>query len=190
MKIGIKTVVAGALALTFGLFVSCASSGAAAPQTEAAAPEAAVSSAGGAGTTYTLNVSDAAAGTFTDGAKVGPADYFTLNVPDPETPVIIEGNSKSAEGMRFSQRLKLGGQVNTVSFTMASAGTVNIACMSSSASADRNLLFLQDGNEVTSVRSPGAFLAYSTVELAAGTYNLQSTGGGGTNIYFIEVIEK
>lgn len=191
MKILTKTVIAGTLALTLGLFVSCASTDSASTAEATPAETEAVAENDVPATVYILNASNLTAGEFADGAKVGDADYFTLNIPNAgESPLTIDQNNKSANDMRFNQRLKLGGTANSLSFTMASAGTVNIACMSSSSSSDRNLLFLQDGNEVTSVKSPGKYLAYSTVDLAAGTYTLQSTGGGGTNIYYIEVIEK
>ncbi|MDR1747743.1 MAG: hypothetical protein LBR47_01640 [Spirochaetaceae bacterium] len=187
MKIATKTkiVIAGALALTLSLFVSCATTDSAS-KTDAA-PSAAE---GTAGTRYTLNASNLAAGDFADGTKVGDNNYFTLNVPNSaESKLSVDGNNKTVKGVSYTQRLKLGGVVNTLSFTMASAGTVNIVCQSSSGSADRKLLFLSGGNEVTSVPSPGSAPAYSTVELPAGAYTLQSVDGG-TNIYFIEVLEK
>ncbi len=192
MKIASKTriIFASALVLIFGLFVSCGTTDSASTAETAPAPAPAAQEEAAAGAEYAFNASNLKAGDFADGTKIGDNDYFTLNVPDPTKPINVDGNNKNVNGVSYTQRLKLGGETNTLSFTMASAGTVNIVCQSSSGSADRKLLFLSNDAQVATASALGASPLYTTIELPAGTYTLQSSGGGGTNIYFLEVIEK
>ncbi len=180
-----KKLLSGAVSVVLAgcLFVSCATTGTAAES--AAEPEVTAAAAA----VYVLNASELDLNAdIAGGTKAGTDGFFTLNVPNPaESKLVVDANNKTVEGTAYSRRLKLGGMLNTVTFTVPLTASVAVVCCSSSNSAVRSLEFKTgDGTAVAEVPAPGSPVR-STVELAPGTYSLQAAGGGGVNVYEVEV---
>ncbi len=104
--------------------------------------------------------------------------------------VTVDGNNKSIDGFDFTQRIKLGGTIasdaRAIKLDLAGPSKIIVYAMSSSSSADRNLI-LQDSTGATvgtqvALGASIAKLEYSVT--AAGTYLLGSEKSG-INIYGI-----
>ncbi len=157
--------------------------------------EKAAASAGGAGKTMSMNVSDLDAATITEVTSYGD---FTV-AANAEKTVVIDDNKKTGDnGVEFTKRMKLGGsgsaELRSVSFTTSGAASVTVYAMSSSSGEDRPMLLVSaDGTEIGRGTAYGApadnIIPAITYEVtAAGTYYLWSEKSG-INIYAIEVKE-
>ena len=157
--------------------------------------EKAAASAGGAGKTMSINVSELETATISEFTTFGD---FTV-VANAEKTVVIDENKKIGDnGVEFTKRMKLGGagstELRSVSFTTGGAATVTLYAMSGSSSEDRPLLLMTaDGTEVDRVTTLGvveeSIIPALTYEISeAGTYYIWSEKSG-INIYAIEVKE-
>ncbi|MBP3577801.1 MAG: hypothetical protein J6K15_06795, partial [Lachnospiraceae bacterium] len=112
--------------------------------------EKAAASAGGAGKTMSMNVSDLDAATITEVTSYGD---FTV-AANAEKTVVIDDNKKTGDnGVEFTKRMKLGGsgsaELRSVSFTTSGAASVTVYAMSSSSGEDRPMLLVgADGTEI------------------------------------------
>ncbi len=157
--------------------------------------EKSAASAGGAGKTMSMNVSDLEAATITEFTTYG--DFSVA--ANAEKTVVIDDNKKTGDnGVEFTKRMKLGGagsaELRSISFTTGGAASVTVYAMSSSSGEDRPMLLVNaDGVEIGRGTAYGApadniipAITYEVTE--AGTYYLWSEKSG-INVYAIEVKE-
>ncbi len=157
--------------------------------------EKAAASAGGAGKTMSINVSELETATISELTTFGD---FTVAANAEKTVVIDENKKIGDNGVEFTKRMKLGGagstELRSVSFTTGGAATVTLYAMSGSSGEDRPLLLMTaDGTEVGRVTTLGvveeSIIPALTYEISeAGTYYIWSEKSG-INIYSIEVKE-
>ena len=141
----------------------------------------------GSGSIDVLNVSEMEAETITAPKTVGA---FTINATESKS-VVIDASSKSADNFSFTQRLKFGGtgsvEARNIAYTATGAATMTVYAMSSSSSADRDLVLDNGSGTVSTQKALGASLTKLTYEIsAAGTYYLYSANSG-INIYYVAV---
>lgn len=135
-----------------------------------------------------LNVSELEAKTYTASTQVGE---FVLNASDTKT-VVIEGNTKEIDGFTFKKRMKLGGTGSiterNIAYTATGAATMTVYAMSSSSSADRELILADENGTVVGTQTAlGASISKQTYSISeAGSYYLYSKESG-INVYYISV---
>jgi len=122
------------------------------------------------------------------------------------TEVSIDANAKVNSTYSFTQRLKLGGSGAWVSgnrympttralvFNVTGPGSITVAALSSSSSAERRLILTNGTDSLTSIAAPGTYVD-GTNNIPLTTY--QYTGGAatlylysvssGVNIYLLDV---
>ena len=131
--------------------------------------------------------------------KVGSGIFVTTPSATDGSKLVIDGNKKSIDDLSFTKRIKFGGNMqvaedvvtDALRLEIKGAATITVYAMSSSSSADRNLLLVTlAGNEFTTVGSQvalGASISKQTYTVtAAGTYYLGSENSG-INIYYIAI---
>lgn len=142
-----------------------------------------------------MNVSELADATITEFTSFGDFNVAATV----EKNVVIDGSAKVGDnGMEFSKRLKFGGtgslEYRNISFKTTGEAKVTVYAMSSSSSADRNLLLAgADGTVVGTGVAYGApadgIIPAITYDVAnAGTYYLWSESSG-INVYYVEVAQ-
>ncbi len=152
---------------------------------------------GGSGTVtpspVTLNVSDLTATTYTEAETDLTGDGSITVLANSEKTVVIDGSEKTADGITFTQRMKLGGtgtiDARSIKLDIKGPATITVYAMSGSSSSDR-VLNLNDENFDTIVNDQVALgasvtkLVYNVSE--SGTYYLASASSG-INIYYISI---
>lgn len=140
-----------------------------------------------------LNVSNLTTGTFTE--------TFSHNgfqiMATAEKNIVVDANSKTVDGVTYTQRLKLGGSGNadsrSICFTTSGAATVSVVAISANSTMTRTLAVAQlDGSNLTEIGTAdydgtSAKTAVFTVS-QAGTYYVYSKSSG-INLYDIKVVE-
>ncbi|MBQ4060982.1 MAG: PT domain-containing protein [Bacilli bacterium] len=139
-----------------------------------------------------LNASTLEVGDITEETTFGT---FTIKATA-EKKVTIDENSKSHDGVDYTQRIKLGGSgtadYRNITFSTEGACTITVIALSSSSGEDRELaLFAADGTQIATGVAQGAptdakvsVITYTITE--AGTFYIASLSGG-VNIYSIVV---
>lgn len=139
-----------------------------------------------------LNASTLEVGDITEETTFGT---FTIKATA-EKKVTIDENSKSHDGVDYTQRIKLGGSgtadYRNITFSTEGACTITVIALSSSSGEDRELaLFAADGTQIATGVAQGAptdakvsVITYTITE--AGTFYIASLSGG-INIYSIVV---
>lgn len=150
-------------------------------------------------TTFMLNANDLEIGDITSTTLVGENNFFKVYPATSGTAVSVEApnnHNKSLDGYNFTKRLKLGGTGNegmrSISFDAGSSGTVTIYALSSSGTADRDMIIeaktAGTKEEFKVLGSPiGADLSKVIYALSeADTYTIYSKASG-LNIYGVIV---
>ncbi len=122
------------------------------------------------------------------------------------TNVIIDANNKVNGSYSFTQRCKLGGSggfsienrnmptTRALVFSVSGPGTIKVAALSSSSSADRRLILTNGTDSLTSFTAPGTYTnGTDNIEIqsfdytgAAATLYLYSVSSG-VNVYLLDV---
>lgn len=115
------------------------------------------------------------------------------------TGMTIESNSKSFDGVKYSNRLKTNGIGSTtkyaISFTVDKNSTVEVIGMSGNSSSTRPLVLANaSGTELASHDFVGSTMSKASFSVTAGTYYLYAStasagSNGGVNIYDIKVFD-
>lgn len=137
-----------------------------------------------------LNASDLTEGDITANTVVGK---FTL-IADASNALTVDGNSKTANGLSITKRIKTNGTSSTtkraIKFTTTEADTtLYVWAISGSSTVDRLLnVWDADGNVVGTIAAPGTseniIVGGSVVLATAGEYYVGSSNSG-VNIYLL-----
>lgn len=150
---------------------------------------ASVKAAGAGG--LVLNVSDLTAGDITAAGALGDSIFSAVGV-DATNVFTVETNAKSADGLSFTQRLKLNGKGSTttraISFTPENAGTFVVYAMSGKSEETRNLE-LNDGTNVVATFATDGNCTKFTAQVAAKTTYYLYSANSGINLYYLALTE-
>jgi len=160
----------------------------------------------GASAQTTWNFSNWTAGTYTadfskDGLTVYAGDAKNAEGTKNTEDIVIDGNSKTVDGVKYTQRLKTGGAATAtgkraLSFDVTGPSTITVIATSSNSTDTRTLIFGE--NAIGTVGEEGVnigTLSIGTGNPVAYTFNYTGTGGtiymcsasGGINFYAISV---
>lgn len=114
--------------------------------------------------------------------------------------VVVEPNAKTLDGMEFTTRMKLGGagslvpgaEARVLSFDVTGNATISVAAISSSSSADRELLFINSAGDTIATKPVlGASISMVTFDYVgdATTINIASKTSG-INVYYLKSVTE
>lgn len=112
-----------------------------------------------------------------------------LTVNPSEKDIVIDGNNKTVDGVKYTQRLKFGGSgsptTQNISFDVSGAGTLKVIVTSSSGSEDRKFGVALEGTEIAEKDAKGGAVEAVTVNIT-GAGKVAIYGKGGVNLYLVE----
>lgn len=114
--------------------------------------------------------------------------------------VVVEANSKTLDGVDYTTRMKLGGagsltagaEYRALAIDVTGNTTISVAAISSSSSADREMVLLGgEGDTISTQPVLGASIGWAVFEYVGGAKTLYlASKASGINVYYIKAVSE